>query len=136
MHTPRKNNLDRENSMEKLDTANKEIMEKTLNESVEGISVSMNQKPQKGVNAHTRNQNIAGLIMGGIPLLGRILFTFIPIFIAIAMAFTDKPKMTTWEGTKFVAFDNFKAVLTDSNFWLSMKNTVWLESHLIIQTTG
>lgn len=109
--------------MSNLNTSNQQMQEITLNENVGGISANTNNFHKKKGNAHTRNQNIAGFIMGGIPLLGRILFTFIPIFIAIAMAFMEKPRMTSFEGAEFVGFDNFKAVLTDSEFWLSMKNT-------------
>lgn len=110
--------------MNNFNTNNQQLQENTLNGSVGGISANMNNLRPKKRNAYQRNQNIAGFIMGGIPLLGRILFTFIPIFIAIAMAFIEKPKMTSFEGAEFVAFDNFKAVLTDDNFWLSMKNTI------------
>lgn len=78
---------------------------------------------KKSKNARVRNENIAGLIMGGIPVIGRILFTFIPMVMALAMAFFKMPRMNTFEGADFVGFDNFAYVFKDPNFWKSVGNT-------------
>ncbi len=89
-----------------------------------GSILPNSEKPKKKrSNAHTRNENIAGLIMGGLPLLGRLLFTFIPIIMAISMAFFNMPRINTFEGAKFVLFENFATVLKDDNFWSAMGNT-------------
>ncbi len=95
-------------------TKNQEI---TLDACIGGIS------PKKRRNIKARKENFAGWIMGGIPLLGRILFTFIPIGMALVMAFFKMPRMNTFKGATFVKFDNFSYVFNDPNFWKSVGNT-------------
>lgn len=53
-------------------------------------------------------ENRAGLLMGMIPVLGFLIFGFIPIILGIVMSFFDFGK-DTWfsDQTKFVWFDNY-----------------------------
>lgn len=71
-----------------------------------------------------QSENVSGLIMGSIPVIGFILFGMIPLLLAVAMAFMYVPGKGNLANAQFVAFDNFKAVLEDHMFWQSILNTL------------
>ncbi|MBE6648957.1 MAG: sugar ABC transporter permease [Ruminococcaceae bacterium] len=69
-------------------------------------------------------ENLSGLMMGSIPVIGFILFGIIPLILAIAMAFMYVPGKGILEGSEFVGLQNFKSVLGDHMFWQSIVNTL------------
>jgi multiple sugar transport system permease protein len=70
-------------------------------------------------------EGIAGFSLAFIPVLGYCLFSLIPMILAIAMAFMHIVGYS-FEGSYFVGFDNFKDVLSDSLFWKSIVNTLYM----------
>ena len=59
-----------------------------------------------------------------IPLMGFLLFSFIPLLTSLIMAFFDVRGFEIGS-SPFVLFDNFKYVLQDSDFWHSLKVTAY-----------
>lgn len=80
--------------------------------------------PRKKRSRYARNEEICGTVMGLIPVVGRILFTFVPIVLAFVMAFYKMKTPVSFDGAVFVRFDNFVAVFKDPNFGTAMLNTV------------
>lgn len=65
----------------------------------------------------------AGLLFVLAPILGFFLFVFGPLAYSLYASFTD------WDGISgmsFIGISNFKEVLTDTNFWKSLYNTVFM----------
>lgn len=79
------------------------------------------------VEAKTRNKSktyeqISGLLMSIAPVLGFILFGFVPMLLAIVMAFC-KMEGVTLVGATWTGLGNFKLVVEDGLFWKSIGNT-------------
>ena len=66
----------------------------------------------------------SGTIMASIPVIGFLVFGFIPLLLALAMAFMYVPGKGNIADAEFVGFDNFKEVLSDFMFWESIENTL------------
>lgn len=69
-----------------------------------------------------RQENRRGVLLAISPLVGYLLFGFIPILMAIVMSFNDVQGYSL-EGMRFVGFTNYLTVLKDDKFWLSFRNT-------------
>ena len=72
-----------------------------------------------------KSESVFGLCTAIIPLIGFLLFAFIPLIIAFATMFVDMQgyQLNTMIWNNFA---NFKAVLTDPLFWLSLRNSLIL----------
>lgn len=68
----------------------------------------------------------AGICMACLPIAGFLLFTLIPILLALSMAFLDLHELYTFEAVTWDGLENFKEVLTDPVFWRSVGNTFYL----------
>ncbi|MGN1077423.1 MAG: carbohydrate ABC transporter permease [Candidatus Gallimonas sp.] len=80
--------------------------------------------PRKKMSRRARNEEICGTIMAIIPVIGRLLFSLIPIALAIVMAFYQMKTPVSFTGAKFVGFDNFVKIFADANFTTSLLNTL------------
>ncbi|MBQ6078551.1 MAG: sugar ABC transporter permease [Clostridia bacterium] len=56
-------------------------------------------------------------------ILGFLLLTAFPLFYSLYLSFTNATTSSTTE--TFKGFANYKAIVTDANFWLSVKNTIF-----------
>ena len=78
-----------------------------------------------GYRGRMRNEAVFGLVAAGFPLVGFLLFQLIPMVIAFVTMFVDMKgyqlNTMTWNN-----FANFKDVMTDATFWLSLRNTALL----------
>lgn len=72
-------------------------------------------------------EEIAGTALASIPLIGFLIFGFIPLVLSFVMAFM-KMKDFGFDGAAWNGFENFKTVLTDPMFWESVVNTLILGS--------
>lgn len=70
-------------------------------------------------------ENLTGVSLASIPVLGFVLFGLIPMILAIGMAFM-KIRGYSFRGATFCGFDNFNEVLHDSLFWQSIVNTLYM----------
>ena len=70
-----------------------------------------------------------GTLFAGIPVFGLIIFTFIPLGMAVAMSFMNIPGMT-FDGAEMLPlnniFGNYVTVLSDEYFWAALKNNLVL----------
>ena len=55
-----------------------------------------------------RKEEICGTVMAFIPVLRCILFSLIPMVLALVMAFYNMKKPVSFEGAKFCGLDNFQ----------------------------
>ncbi len=69
-------------------------------------------------------QNNSGMLMASIPVVGFILFGFLPLLLALAMAFMYVPGRGDISRAQFAGLENFKEVLGDHMFWKSILNTL------------
>ncbi len=76
-------------------------------------------------------EEVAGTLLASLPLIGFLIFGFIPLVLAMAMAFMDIPRRDITEGT-FAAFQNFEFVLNDPEFWKAVANTLILGTSTLI----
>ncbi len=76
-----------------------------------------------GLSAYSKRRNtiIAFLFMAPALVL-LVTFVFYPIVFSLPLAFTDYSVLNE---TSFVGFDNFKRALMDSDFWVSLLNSVF-----------
>ena len=70
-------------------------------------------------------ENATGTFMASIPLIGFAIFGLIPMVLAFVMSGMQIYGFS-FANSKWIGFDNFKAVLTDNEFWRSIKNTVYM----------
>ena len=84
-------------------------------------------KPKRAKNARKMRDEFWGTLFAGIPVLGVLVFTLIPLGMAIVMSFMDMPGMT-FEGAQFnkQVIGNYLTVLTDKYFWNAIKNNAIL----------
>ncbi len=71
-----------------------------------------------------RAENISGLLMAIIPVVGFALFGFIPLVVAIAISFMFIPGRGDIANGTFNGIENFIEVLSDPMFWQSIGNTL------------
>lgn len=76
-------------------------------------------------------ENISGIIMASIPLVGFTLFGLLPMLFAVSMAFL-KMKGLTFTDSEFVGLENFKIILSDKSFFDSIKFTFLLTINMPI----
>lgn len=84
----------------------------------------MNSTRHKFKKSH--EENITGLIMAGIPIVGFLLFTLVPMILAFSTAFFDLHELYSFEQAEWEGFNNFKEVLSDPVFWRSVWNTIYM----------
>ena len=83
--------------------------------------------PKRRVN----KEEIAGTALASIPLIGFLIFGFLPLVLAFAMAFMEMQDFG-FEGATFVGMANFKEVLTDPLFWDAVSNTFLMGTSTLI----
>ena len=71
-----------------------------------------------------RKEEICGTVMAFIPVLRCILFSLIPMGLALVMAFYNMKKPVSFEGAKFCGLDNFKTLFRDPDFGRAAVNTL------------
>lgn len=76
-------------------------------------------------------EEVVGTLLASIPLIGFILFGLIPMICAVGMSFCNIYGYS-FEGAEFVFLDNYKTVLTDGQFWHSVRNTLYMAVSLPI----
>lgn len=69
-------------------------------------------------------QAVWGLVLALGPIIGFVLFSLIPMLLAVFIAFMDI-KGYTLTGAEFTGFQNFSFVLTDPTFYKSIVNTLY-----------
>ncbi|MBQ7407726.1 MAG: sugar ABC transporter permease [Clostridia bacterium] len=84
-------------------------------------------KRKKRIN----REEVAGTLMASIPLIGFLLFGFLPLVLAFAMAFMELRFFSFVDAT-WVGLANFKEVVEDPMFWESVVNTLVLGSSTLI----
>lgn len=76
-----------------------------------------------------RSDELWGTLFAGIPVLGLIIFTYIPLLMAVVMSFMEVPGLTL-QGAKFFPlkqiFTNYVTVIRDGYFWRSILNNIVL----------
>lgn len=82
------------------------------------------------MDAHKKNKRIKatkdellGLSFVAIPSLGFLLFTIVPMILSAILSFTEL-KSYNMDAAKFIAFDNYVAVLKDEKFWMACIHTL------------
>lgn len=75
---------------------------------------------QKNVVKHT----LICWTMGGLPVLGFVLFMFLPIVISLWLGFTEL-HVFELDKAKWVGFENYKKVLSDPMFYKAIVNTLY-----------
>lgn len=81
-------------------------------------------EPKAHRSKRTRNEEICGTIMGALPVVSVLLFSVVPMALAIVMAFFDMRTPVSFNGAEFVLFDNFAEVFADPNFGTAIVNTL------------
>lgn len=74
----------------------------------------------------SRQENITGLVMAGIPIVGFLVFTLVPMLLAFGTAFFDLHELYSFQEAEWEGLLNFKEVLTDPIFWRSVGNTIYM----------
>ncbi len=67
-------------------------------------------------------QNTMGMIFAAPPVILFLVFTLFPMIMAIALSFTDYDIINA---PKFVGLKNFRKIIQDQFFWISLKNTLY-----------
>lgn len=80
---------------------------------------------------YNRREAVAGTLMASVPLIGFAIFGFIPLILAIRMAFFDIKGYNLFEGTA-VGFQNFSEVFNDPTFWEAIVNTLRLGISVLV----
>lgn len=83
------------------------------------MATRLNTKKKKGIN-----KNLSGWLMAAWPLLGFILFGFIPMLLSIILSFTEL-KSYRIEEAVFNGVENFKFIFNDPNFKKAVLNTLF-----------
>ncbi len=70
-------------------------------------------------------ENISGLLLSVMPVIGFALFGLVPMVLALVMSFTDIT-FFSFEGVTFNHGQNYITVLQDDLFWKSIGNTLYM----------
>lgn len=81
-------------------------------------------RKQKEKKHKKYRDGVSGFLMAIPPVIGFFLFAFIPQLVSLWLSFQEAHSFD-FTLTTFVGFRNFKEVLTSSEFWLSVGNTVF-----------
>ena len=92
-------------------------------------TIKLEKRKKFGIK-NNRREAIAGTFMASIPLVGFFIFGFIPLVLALRIAFFDIDGYSIFEGT-YVGFQNFVKVFNDPTFWEALRNTVRLGTSVI-----
>lgn len=76
-------------------------------------------KAKKGA---LQKQNLMGQIFVSPPVILFLVFTLLPIIVAIVLSFTDYDVINP---PKFIAINNFKKMISDDFFWIALRNTCY-----------
>lgn len=87
--------------------------------------------PRKTQKRRIDKEEIAGTALASIPLIGFLIFGFIPLILAMVMAFMDM-KGYSIVGAEWVGMQNFITVWNDPKFWDAVVNTLVLGSSTLI----
>jgi multiple sugar transport system permease protein len=71
-------------------------------------------------NRWIKKQNTIGRLFVAPPMILFFAFTLLPMIMAIVLSFTDYDILNP---PRFIGIDNFKKIITDDFFWISLKNT-------------
>lgn len=69
------------------------------------------------------NENKIGILLAFAPILGFLIFGLVPMVTAIGISFMNI-KGYSFDIATFAGIDNYKSILTDPKFYLSIKNTL------------
>lgn len=78
----------------------------------------------------SRQESLAGLVMAGLPIVGFLIFTMVPMLMAFATAFLDLHELYTFQEAEWVGLEKFAGVLSDPVFWRSVVNTIYMAAGL------
>ena len=98
----------------------------TSNNQVGAQAINAAPTEKRKRRRYKKEDVIWGLLFGGLPLVGLLIFTMIPAVMAFAMTVLDMPKFFSFDGATFIWFENFATVLKDETFWSSLKNNLIL----------
>ncbi|MFD2626785.1 carbohydrate ABC transporter permease [Salibacterium salarium] len=88
---------------------------------------SNTKKQQLGRFKSTKfKENFAGYMFVAPMLIGTTVLIIIPIFIALAVSFTDWVFISGFQSADFVGLENFKTMVQDEPFIQSVVNNIWL----------
>lgn len=74
---------------------------------------------------HSNKENISGILLAIVPVIGFALFGLIPMVLALIMSFTDIT-FFSFEGANFNYGQNYLTVLQDDLFWKAIGNTLYM----------
>ncbi|MDQ1914528.1 sugar ABC transporter permease [Paenibacillus sp. GD4] len=75
-----------------------------------------------GKRRHLNRDNVAGYLFILPNFLGVVVFILFPLLISLFMVFMDWDYLRGIDGIEWVWFDNFKTLIHDEYFWISLKN--------------
>lgn len=78
---------------------------------------------KQSLKRRQRRDNIEGILFACPPVIRFMLFTLVPMFVGLVVAFCDTGNSYDVMASEFCGLGNFKEVLTDPVFWESVKNT-------------
>lgn len=78
---------------------------------------------KQSLKRRQRRDNMEGLLFACPPVIRFLLFTLVPMFVGLVVAFCDTGNSYDVLASEFCGLNNFKEVLTDPVFWESVKNT-------------
>lgn len=73
-------------------------------------------------NRWNKKQNTIGRLFVAPPMILFFAFTLLPMIMAIVLSFTDYDILNP---PRFIGIENFKKIVTDDFFWISLKNTCY-----------
>jgi multiple sugar transport system permease protein len=80
---------------------------------------------RRGHSRIRRAENIQGFLLAVIPVVRFVIFGFVPMAVALVMAFLKMDTFLLSDGV-FCGLENFRNVLSDKMFWGSILNTFYL----------
>lgn len=76
----------------------------------------------KHANKLRRKNTLTALSFIAPNFIGFFLFTLIPVVFSLVLAFM---KWDSFSAPQFIGLDNFRKMIGDDTFWISLKNTFW-----------
>ncbi len=80
--------------------------------------------PKKKKSGQARSEELCGTIMGALPVVSCLVFSVVPMALALVMAFFRMRTPVSFAGAEFVWFGNFKEIFSDANFGTALLNTL------------